>query len=327
MVKLLKRIGKAVLPQSWQTLITTYVRLPAHLEGVDNRQNLTTKEIKRTRQRLAALEAAVQKNAAWAQQQYYSPVAGSRWQGSGINAHEMKCHSQNGEDGILLYVFSKIGTGSRSFVEFGIGDGRECNSANLSLNFGWAGLLMESDHRNVAAAAEYYQERLGPKFSDLRILERLVTAENINETLRENGIEGAIDLLSIDIDGNDYWVWKAITAIKPRVVVIEYNASFGSERSLTIKYDPDFSRGSSWDGYYHGGSITALTKLGKEKGYVMVGCDSSGTNAFFVCSALAEGKLREASVADAYFPSQRRSVKLSNSAQWDRIKDLAYEGI
>ena len=143
-----------------------------------------------------------------------------------LNKRELKIYSQHGEDGIILYIFSQIGMKNGTFVEFGIEDGRECNTANLSVNFGWNGLLMEIDPRYVKQAQAYYTDLLKDRASDVKIIECKVTMENINQVLVENEMEGEIDLLSIDIDGNDYWVWKAINVINPRLVVIEYNATF-----------------------------------------------------------------------------------------------------
>jgi hypothetical protein len=241
-----------------------------------------------------------------------------------INKYEFKVCSQNGEDGILLYVFSKIGTTNRCFVEFGIGEGRECNTANLSLNFGWHGLLIDCNQDCIALAKLYYQNRLGIKSSKVKIIQNFVTAENINKILLDNGVEGEIDLLSIDIDGNDYWVWKAINVIKPRVVVIEYNASLGYEKSITVKYDPKFNAFKKHpSGFYHGASLTALTKLANSKGYILVGCDSNGVNAFFVRKDVAKGKLTEVSVQEAYFPNSHRLK--SPKEQFECIKHLDFD--
>jgi len=211
-----------------------------------------------------------------------------------FRSNEFKVYSQHGEDGILLYIFSRIGTTSRTFVEFGIQDGRECNSANLSINYGWNGLLMDCDKDCIDKAREYYSSM--PR---VNVERHFITAENINDILIDNKMRGEIDLLSIDIDGNDYWVFKAITTVRPRVVVIEYNAVLGTDKSLTIEYDPNFVIQE----HYYGASLTALTKLANSKGYKLVGCESSGVNAFFVKEELLTDGLREASIEDAYYPS------------------------
>lgn len=247
----------------------------------------------------------------------------------GINEHGFKCFSQNNEDGILLYLFSKIGATSRRFVEFGVQDGRQCNTANLSLNFGWSGLLIEADARCVEAARNFYRDMLGVGAANVGIIQSFVTAENIDRLLIENGLQGEIDLLSIDIDGNDYWVWKAIQAVAPRVVVIEYNAAFGAERSITIPYESSFSaenRGAN--GIYCGASLTALARLGAQKGYALVGCDSNGVNAFFVRRDLAADKFPEVQASDAYFPNARYLLRgLTPDKLFDGVRHLPLETI
>ncbi len=226
---------------------------------------------------------------------------------SPLNRHEMQVFSQNGEDGILLYIFSKIGTTDRRFIEFGVSDGTECNSANLSINFGWQGLMMDGSERNVAVAKQYYRERLVERAGDVQIAQAFVTAENVNDLFRQHGFKGEIDLLSIDIDGNDYWVWKAVEAVNPRVVVIEYNGVFGSEHSVTLKYDPAFDRfRAGHDSLCFGASLAALTKLGHEKGYVLIGCDSSGVNAFYVREDCAGSSLEPRTPGEAFYPFRDR---------------------
>ena len=264
--------------------------------------------------------------AAFVLRQRYESIAKKQSYRSEINKYEVKCYSQNGEDGVLLYVFSTVGVTNRCFVEFGVGDGRECNTANLVLNFGWNGVLIDSDERNVSAARYYYQKMLGPESANIKVVQCLVTMENINKVLLDSGINGEIDLLSIDIDGNDYWVWKAITAIDPRVVVIEYNASLGFEKSITVKYNSNFDRFEAHpSGFYHGASLAALTKLANYKGYVLAGCESNGVNAFFVRKDVAREKLTEVPVQKAYFPDFRRLKTLSTFQQFECIKRLDFD--
>jgi hypothetical protein len=158
----------------------------------------------------------------------------------GLTQYECRVFSQAGEDGILLHIFSCIGVKNRTFVEFGAQDGLECNTANLSINFGWSGLLMDGSEENVKLGRNFYKAQLGSRADTVKFIQAWITVENIQTLIAEHGMGEAIDLLSIDIDGNDYWVWKAIDIINPRVVVIEYNAAYGSTRSLTIPYNPLF---------------------------------------------------------------------------------------
>jgi hypothetical protein len=195
-----------------------------------------------------------------------------------LEGAEFRLYSQNGEDGILLRIFSLIATTDRRFVEIGSGDAEECNTRNLWEAWGWSGLLVEGDAALAAAAAAGTPERVTVRHC-------FVDAENIDRVIESGGVSGQIDLLSIDIDGNDYWVWRAIDCVSPRVVIIEYNAAFGPTVSATVPYEPgrvaDFSSSLS-ERVYSGASLVALVKLGAEKGYALVGCDSAGVNAFFV---------------------------------------------
>jgi len=257
----------------------------------------------------------------------YESLGQDQVHGSPINRYDQTVYSQHGQDGILLYIFSQTGVGKRRFVEFGMGDGRECNTANLSLNYGWRGLLMDANEENVSGARRYYAERLGARSSNVTIVQATLTRENVNEVLVRNGYEGKIDLLSIDIDGNDYWVWQAINAVEPRVVVIEYNAILGCEQSITVPYDPNFVVGKRASYFYHGASLPALAKLANSKGYVLVGCDLEGTDAFFVRRELAGNKLPEVSVEAAYFPQRLRSKTLSPKEQFETIKHLDFDKV
>ena len=175
--------------------------------------------------------------------------------------------SQGGEDGVLLRLFEHIGVAHRYFVEFGAWDGRHLsNTANLRLNHGWSGLLMEGSDRadGVLVQREH------------------VDAENVEALFRRYGVPRDFDLLSIDIDGNDYWVWKAIESFSPRVVIVEYNIFFMSETAKTIAYDPDHSWDRDHYGLYHGASLEAFEKLGREKGYVLAYTEPYCPNAIFV---------------------------------------------
>jgi len=233
---------------------------------------------------------------------------------------EFRLRSQGGEDGILHHIFECVGVTNRTFVEFGIQAGRECNAAHLALSEGWHGLFIEGDRRLAAWAQEYYERMLGPDADRIKVGCAFLTVENVNSVLSENGMTGPIDLLSIDLDGNDYWIWEAVAAVTPRVVVIEYNAVFGAERALTIPYDPRF-RWSGSDNYF-GASLAALTKLGGRKGYALVGCGSNGVNAFFVQRGLAGGGLREVPVSDAFRVRAGLTRKRTLDQQFDLVRSL-----
>ena len=248
-------------------------------------------------------------------------LAAERSGEAALAAHECRAFSQNGQDGIIAFLLDTVSPASKRFVEFGIGDGSENNTANLALTFGWGGLLLEIDPAQVERARRFYADAPSVESGRIRIEQAHVTAENIDGLLRDNDA-GEIDLLSLDIDGSDLWIWRAITAIDPRVVVIEYNASFGPARSVSVPYDQTFSRYEAHtSGFYHGASLAALAKVGAEKGYALVGCDSRGTDAFFVKRDAAEGKLRELTPAEAFRPLWERA-HLSVEEQFAQIAHL-----
>lgn len=200
-----------------------------------------------------------------------------------ITRYERSICSQNGEDGILEAIFAVIGTTNKYFVEFGAGSGRTCNTSYLARRKGWTGLWMDG--------------KGGPPRGPLAVHQEFITAENINALFQKYGVPKSFDLLSIDIDGNDYWVWKAITKHRPRVVIMEYNASVPPSESRAIPYDPNF-RWSRTD--YFGASLLALKKLGEQKGYTLVTCDSRGVNAFFVEDRLVKERFMPRDIEQIY---------------------------
>ncbi len=191
-------------------------------------------------------------------------------------AHGYKVYSQTDEDGIIREIFNRIGLASRIFVEFGVAGGLENNSLNLLMD-GWSGLWIEAHDGQAALIAERFAAPIAE--GRLKLVHDRVTAENIDGLISGAGINGEIDMLSIDIDGNDYHVAKAIACVNPRLVVMEYNAKFRPPTSWVMAYNPDHV----WDETdYFGASLTALDKLFTAKGYSLVGCNISGANAFFV---------------------------------------------
>lgn len=203
-----------------------------------------------------------------------------RWREAGdLRAYERRVYSQNGEDGILQEILRRVGVRTRFFVEIGVESGRECNCARLVLEEGWRGVLVEADPGHFAALAERYRAHEG-----VRCVRAVVASTNIEELLRANGVPRDLDVLSVDIDGNDYWVWSAVASWRPRVVVIEYNAAHAPPRKWVMREEPRHR----WDGTtYYGASLASLVALGRKKGYTLVATDSTGVNAFFVLDELA----------------------------------------
>ena len=211
-----------------------------------------------------------------------------------LNKYGKRIGSQNGEAGIIRHIFDTIGEGDKTLVE--IGFGHECNSANLLSNHGWRGWLFDADHRNVVEAQL--------RWPRVDAVHAFLTVENVNPYLRSSLIPKQVDMLSIDIDGNDYWLWKAMR-LKARLVVVEYNASFGPEESLAIRYKPDFDRMKTGNTAYHGASLTALSRLAERRGYDLIGCEGSGVNAFFLRRGLS-GEFRKLTPGEAYYPHRSR---------------------
>jgi len=205
-------------------------------------------------------------------------VVGSR--GVDLHAFEARHRSQNGEDGVIAEILRRVGAPSKGFVEFGVESGVEGNCVRLAEE-GWSGLFMEGD----GAQFQQLQARYA-SHPAIRTLHAVVTAESIEGLLDEGDVPAEPDVLSIDIDSNDFYVWQAITSRRPRLVVIEYNASLPLHARLVQPYEAGFA----WDGTdYFGASLGALEWLGERKGYSLVHTESAGVNAFFVRNDLLAG--------------------------------------
>ena len=215
-----------------------------------------------------------------------------------------KAFSQTDEDGILLYIFSIIGSATKKSVEICAGNGIECNTANLIINHGWHGLLVDGNEALVKSGIEFYKGNPHTYVYPPRFVHSWITRNNVNEVISKNGFEGEIDLLSIDMDGVDYWVWSAINSIAPRIVVVEYQDIIGPDKALTVPYDDTFNA------YEHpttldmpnfcGASLPAFVKLGTSKGYRLVGCNRYGYNAFFIKNPLGEREIPEIDIMECF---------------------------
>jgi len=227
-------------------------------------------------------------------------ATGSKYAEPGnLNRYEYEVLSQCGEDGIIEEIFRRIGVTNRFFVEFGAGNGvQNCTASLLLAN--WMGAWIEGGHDN----GEVIRRKFAPLLMRhrLKFSESFITAENIEELFATLEVPEAFDLLSVDIDGNDYWVWRAITHFNPRVVVCEYNARYGAELPWVMKYNP----AHVWNGScYYGASLKALEKLGEQKGYVLVGCNLAGVNAFFVRQDCIGDLFPSQQTAEYHFEPQR----------------------
>ena len=205
----------------------------------------------------------------------------------------LKVFSQFEEDGKLLYLFSLLGMTNKTFIEFGSDDGINSNSANLYYNHGFNGLFMDGNDQALSRGRYFFKKH--PNNVGQPIFKKaFIQAENINQLIKEGGIEGEIGLLSIDIDGNDYWVWKAITIVQPQVVIIETHNEFGLN-DIVVPYDPNYMYPGKHP-TYHGASPVAMTKLAKNKGYRLVGSNELGFNFIFIKEDLLVNEVPTVSV-------------------------------
>jgi len=176
-------------------------------------------------------------------------------------------------------------------VEICAGNGIECNSANLLINHGWNGLLIDGKRENVQNGQAFYARCQDTFLWPPHFVHAWVDADNVNRLVSENGYSGEIDLLSLDMDGVDFWIWRALDAVSPRVVVVEYQG-FVDPQSVSVPYRPDFDRHDLHVQYY-GASLHAFVKLARQKGYRLVGCNRHQFNAFFVRAGVGEALLPE----------------------------------
>ena len=240
-------------------------------------------ELRRTSKRLSALELQARLETKWRGHftdkidallrrdflENFPEVGGPAY----LLSRRFKLLSQNEEDGITLELLKLAGAPNKSFVEIGSGASGG-NSGMLAKEFGWRGLMVDIDQDKISKARQKFGINPNVSFEATA-----VTPENINALIERNSLGGEVDFFSLDIDSFDYWVLEAMSACSPRVMVLEYNGNFGPDRSLAIARDTDMSR--AFKGF-HGASLQALTKLAAAKGYKLVVCDESGTNAFYL---------------------------------------------
>ena len=231
-------------------------------------------------------------------------------QSNKIIDYEFQVFSQWGEDGIISYLVNNIDIENKFFIEFGVENYLESNTRFLLKKFNWSGLIIDSSQKNIDYIKKdkiYWQH-------DINALCEFISRENVNKIFLENISQKNIGLLSIDIDGNDYWVWKAISTIDPSIVVIEYNSILGSSKNYTVPYNKNFERNKAhYSNLYYGASLPALVKLGKEKGYALVTCNSAGNNAFFVKKNLLNDKVKELSIIEAFQERKFRESRDKNN--------------
>jgi hypothetical protein len=229
-----------------------------------------------------------------------------------------KLFSQFEEDGKLLYLFSLLNFSNKTFIEFGADDGINSNSANLYFHHNFNGLFIDGNPKAIERGRYFFSRHQNKDRKAPIFVESFITAENINSLFEANGFTGEIGLLSIDIDGNDYWVWKAIGVVKPQVVIIETHNEFGMN-DIIVPYDPEyFYPGKHPD--YHGASPVAMTKLAERKGYRLVGANELGFNFIYLREDLLIDQIPTVSVESLLqHPSNLEAQK-----RFEAIKDWEY---
>ena len=222
--------------------------------------------------------------------------------------------SQGGEDGYLAVLADRVGVGPGKFVEFGFFPW-ENNLLAFAMYHRAAGLFMDTSAEHCRTAQRMFRY-LGRR--DITARQAWIDKDNVDALIADTLGGGEIDVLSIDVDGNDYWLWQAIVSVRPRIVIMEYNAGFGAERAVTVVYDPVFDRTTKRSpeaphyayapNIYFGASLAALEKLGAAKNYSLICCDETGINAFFVRNDLIGNGLAPRSARECFRPN-RRSLK------------------
>lgn len=229
-----------------------------------------------------------------------------------------RCFSQFEEDGIILAIMATLGVQHGVFVDIGSGDGVNSNCANLALNFGWRGTFFDGNENNIAKGRAFYSHHPDTATYAPEFVCAMIARENINTLLVQAGVPAEIDLMSIDIDGNDYWVWDAITATTPKVVVIETHTEFGMN-NIVVPYDKDYVYpGRHPD--YHGASPVAMERLAARKGYRLVGANRLGFNTIYVREGIAP-TLPAVSVESILSHPRNKE----RAALFEPIKDWEYE--
>ena len=238
---------------------------------------------------------------------------------------EFQVFSQFGDDGIIQWLINSLEIPHQTFVEFGVQDYQESNTRFLMMNNNWSGLVMDGAEENVARIrdAEYFW-----KF-ELFAETAFIDCENVNSLIASAPFDPEIGLLHVDLDGVDYWIWKAISCISPIIVVLEYNSVFGVDRAITVPYDKSFYRTNAhFSNLYFGASLPALCDISEEKGYSLVGCNSAGINAYFVRRDKLNEVVKAVTVEESFVQSTLRQSRdqdgrLNYLAGADRLKAMA----
>jgi hypothetical protein len=236
---------------------------------------------------------------------------------------EFRVHSQFGDDGIIQWLVAQLPGIPPRFIEFGVEDYTEANTRFLLVNDNWSGLVLDPSPALVRAShcrAEFWRH-------DLTAIQLFLTTDNVDKVLADWADGQPVGLLSIDVDGNDYWLWEAITSIHPVIVIVEYNAYFGPDRAISTPYDPDMHRFKHHhSGQHFGASLAALAHLGRQKGYSLIGTNSAGINAYFVRTDWLPSSLTAREAAEAFTDAKVRDSR-DPSGRLERLPRATVRGL
>lgn len=249
---------------------------------------------------------------------YYQNLKTLKSQLPGFSDTGFRVFSQNDEDGLLLYIFSQIGFTNKICIDMAFGSPFGANVTNLICNWGFTGLLVEGNP--IDFSIQFFKQHPDTWIYPPKIIQSWITAENVNELCEKNGILGEIDLFSLDIDGVDYWIWKALDIVSPRIVVCEFANFIDADKSIAVPYKPDFNRFDIHEDFM-GASLSAFVKLAKGKGYRLIGCNKYGFNAFFLRNDLGVDIFPEIIAKDCLMHPQAIDGILN---RYPYIKDLPW---
>ena len=234
-----------------------------------------------------------------------------------------KMYSQFEEDGIILFILSVVGIKHYKLVEIGIGNGSENMSSNLILNHGFNAWLFDGSSRNVRLAKVFFKLNSFIGLKQPHLIKSWVTAENIDNLLKQSGISGEIDILSIDVDGNDLYIWESIETVRPRICIIETADFIPSSLSLSSPYDPLFNvwKKPKQIRDFRSASLLAMNNLAKKKGYRLIGSNKRGFNAIYLRNDIGVIEFPEVSIELVH---DNKWTKDGQAKRWPKVKDCEW---
>lgn len=222
---------------------------------------------------------------------------------------EFSAFSQWGDDGIIQYLIHHIPALVPRFIEFGVSNYLEANTRFLLLNDNWQGLIFDGSDANI----QFIKNDTISWRYDLNAESLFVTKSNINDAIKNQGFDGDVGILHIDIDGNDYWIWDCLTIVNPQIVIMEYNSVFGNKGAISVPYKDDFFvTDAHYSNLFFGASLKAMNDLANKKGYQFIGTNTAGNNAYFLRNDLLNEFVPAISVDDAFVPCNFRQNRNSD---------------